>query len=248
MLDEILQIIVFLGPLAMAIGVEVISKEIRQNPFWRIGVVALGVLLSVVSGIEIHRSSVQAEKDKEDLRDKLNGQTETTKAIQATLNIVRLEDASNLAYLRGRLDELKVPTVGNIGQEVARVLGAQNLSNKALAANAIELARQMRTFEMQRKNEEEVLEAKREAGITRWGDYSMQLEQHYNETVSLFRNEYLGKAIYYRDEMQRRLGTPPLTIQEKVRLLAFDGLISGPSPASDAADYLEKLARQLLQK
>jgi len=70
------------------------------------------------------------------------------------------------------------------------------------------------------------------------------LQFHANEDTA-FRNELLGQAVYARDSLLARLGNPVPTAQEHMKMLAFDGILAGPSPISDAADYLEQLARRL---
>ncbi len=145
-----------------------------------------------------------------------------------------------MAYLKGRLDALR-PT-----REVAASISVSRPDHKTLAANAVAFAKQMRDFELQQRAEQEVITDKflKQHAIT-WDQMTTEEIQHSYRRAALFRNNYLGKATYFRDELEKRLNTPPLSAEGRWKLLAFDGALAGPSPISDAADYIEKLARQL---
>jgi hypothetical protein len=79
-----------------------------------------------------------------------------------------------------------------------------------------------------------------------WEQSTLFLTQSHQNEETAFRNQLLGEAIYLRDQLLIRLGTVASSSpQDRIKTLAFDGFLAGPSPISDAADYLEQLARQL---
>jgi len=116
---------------------------------------------------------------------------------------------------------------------------SKRLSDIQLAEAAFSLAPEMRGLENQYKIRFDGLISQK----MEWADQTRALtDLHHQENLE-FRNKYLGKAVYLRDEMERRLYYT--RSQEESQLIAFDGGIAGPTPISDAADYLEKLARRL---
>lgn len=60
-----------------------------------------------------------------------------------------------------------------------------------------------------------------------------------------FCNLYLADAVYYRDEIMRRLKAPKDDAYRNTTR-TFEGQSSGPFPITDAANYLDVLARRLL--
>lgn len=130
------------------------------------------------------------------------------------------------------------------------------ISNAELSRQAIALATEMRDFETESRNRgweiseyerEKVSNAatEREKNIFR-RQFTNNLLRRSNEHQNQFRQRYLGKAVHLRDEMLRRVEHPPNL--DSRRLIAFDGILAGPSPVSDAADYLDQLARNLPDK
>lgn len=126
------------------------------------------------------------------------------------------------------------------------------LSNAELSRQAIALAVEMRDFETEHRNRDwEISEYERDRVRSArekekdlfWRQYANNSIRRSNEHQNRFRQRYLGKAVHLRDEMLRRVQPPPNF--DSHRLIAFDGMLAGPSPVSDAADYLEQLARSL---
>jgi hypothetical protein len=126
------------------------------------------------------------------------------------------------------------------------------MQNRDLRKAAIDHANKMREFEHKYKSDD-ILISMSEMGSVRsankedrdriWNDYTQKLIRRSNDYAFAFRKNFLGEAIWLRDELLKRL--PPQPQQEKHKLIAFDGFLAGPSPVGDAADYLEILARQL---
>jgi hypothetical protein len=71
MVDVILGVAVVLLPTLFAVGIELVSKEIRDNRYWKWGVLAFGVVISALTGTQIYRANK-------------NGAANTQKAIEET--------------------------------------------------------------------------------------------------------------------------------------------------------------------
>jgi hypothetical protein len=65
MVDQILAVAVVLLPTLFAVGIEVISKEIKEHPYWRIGVLSFGVGLSALTWFQMSRATKAANVDRE---------------------------------------------------------------------------------------------------------------------------------------------------------------------------------------
>ena len=66
MVDQILAVSVVLLPTLFAVGIEVVSKEIKEHLNWRIAVLGFGVGLSVLTWFQMSRAANNARKDQED--------------------------------------------------------------------------------------------------------------------------------------------------------------------------------------
>src|SRR5882672_6302133 len=66
MFDQILTVTVVLLPTIFAVVIELVTEDIKKHKFWRIGIVAFGVLISVLTFYQIHRADRVAVKDRED--------------------------------------------------------------------------------------------------------------------------------------------------------------------------------------
>lgn len=65
MLDQVLAAAVVLLPTLFAVGIEVVSKEIKEHPVWRIAVLAFGVGISVLTWFQISRAAAVANRERE---------------------------------------------------------------------------------------------------------------------------------------------------------------------------------------
>ena|ERR1700741_453719 len=52
-------------PTLFAVGIEVVSKKIKEHPYWRFGVLVFGVGLSVLTWFHMSRATRQANSDRE---------------------------------------------------------------------------------------------------------------------------------------------------------------------------------------
>jgi hypothetical protein len=111
----------------------------------------------------------------------------------------------------------------------------------------------MRTFEAGKRTADmrALLERQHSEGQTEeqknaaWRAETNQMMQRSIEAQNEFRSRYMPEASALRDEMSRRLGIfPPYSPDHRTVALDY-GMLAGVSPLSDAADYLEALARRL---
>ncbi len=65
MLDQLLACIVVILPTLFALGIEAVSKEIKEHPYWRIGVIAFGVGLSALTWFQMSQANEAARADRE---------------------------------------------------------------------------------------------------------------------------------------------------------------------------------------
>ncbi|MBZ5528647.1 MAG: hypothetical protein LAN71_12180 [Acidobacteriia bacterium] len=214
--------------------------------------------LFVLLGVGEAMSIIKADSDhKEEIR----GLNRALDGVQATLTATQIQSAADMGFLKGRLASGIGPDIGRLGAEIARENAkmiqqlSKTVSAKELSNSAINLAQKMREFErawrvQERLGEEQLWNAQIAAKTPdekvklRNQQTAFYIQSHANEEAA-FRSQLLGQAIYLRDQLLMRLGNPAITTQNRIKELAFDGMLAGPSPISDAADYLEQLARQL---
>jgi uncharacterized protein YsxB (DUF464 family) len=187
--------------------------------------------------------------------------------VQEQLTSNQLQSAQDMGYLKGRLDAaLDRPTPQLDMQKFASALSASSAlliqaqvkaqSDEELKAQTIQLARDMRALESSYQSRVEsalgfesmppnATAAERNAAFQKGVAAEQQLMQQENLD---FRNKFLARAITLRDELIANLGKTPLPNVPNYKLIAFDGMLAGPSPISDAADYLEMLANKLPER
>jgi len=64
-LDQVLAVAVVLLPTLFAVGIEVVSKEIKQHPYWRVAVLAFGIGLSALTWFQMSRANKIASTDRQ---------------------------------------------------------------------------------------------------------------------------------------------------------------------------------------
>lgn len=247
-------------PLVMAwIGNHLASQvveDIRRRRMYRGAFIVLVVVGIVGSWLVEWRSD----------RDHAKEVTENNQAIshlQSTLTATQVQSATDLGYLKGRLDAaLDRPQLDMSGFAKALAQSTSGLvreqtqiqSDADLKQQAIHLAHDMRVFEVQYKQKEEALfdshtynaEETRQQAILEQQNFTNSLVNLSAQETLEFRNNFLARALTLRDQMITRIGDPSKLPQARLgQLIAFDGMLAGPSPISDAADYLESLAMRL---
>lgn len=223
----------------------------------RVLLASLFVLLGVGEAISIIRAD-------SDHKEEVSGLNKALDRVQATLTATQIQSAADMGFLKGRLASGIGPDIGRLGAEIARENAkmiqqqTKTLSAKELSDSAINLAQKMREFERTWKVQEQLAEEQlwnaqvaaktpeEKVGL-RNQETAFYIQSHANEEAA-FRTQLLGQAIYLRDQLLMRLGNPTIRMEDRGKTLAFDGFLAGPTPISDAADYLEQLARQLSPK
>lgn len=79
----ILNVTVVLLPTLFALVIEVVSKEIKEHPHWRLGVITFGIGLSALTGFQLYRNDRIARNDRESAINETSKRvaTETTKNV-----------------------------------------------------------------------------------------------------------------------------------------------------------------------
>jgi hypothetical protein len=97
------------------------------------------------------------------------------------------------------------------------------------------------------------------SSLSNWEQNQKTLLELTNREQTEFRNTFLHPAEQLRDEIMKRLQRKGIFIQVekqlssssssalKIPLRAFDGILAGPTPIANMADWLETAARKLLQ-
>jgi predicted membrane channel-forming protein YqfA (hemolysin III family) len=133
------------------------------------------------------------------------------------------------------------------------------LTNAQLRERARSLAKSLRAFQdaadhtlSQILLERYTKSAAGEDQTTVWHESVTKQQQFFNDLTSEFAEKYLNEAVTVRNELKIRLGTLPMPSDDVVGrakagvgLPVFDGLLTGPHPASEAAALLEYWASQL---
>jgi hypothetical protein len=65
MFDLLLSWAVVILPTAFALVIEVVSKEMKERPYWRVGVIAFGIGLSSLTWFQMSRATKEANADRE---------------------------------------------------------------------------------------------------------------------------------------------------------------------------------------
>lgn len=214
-------------------------------------------VLYVLLGLWAVREKRMADSEAKGLRAQVG-------SVQAMLQAAQLTNAADMGYLRGRLDALvsKPSDVGQLAGAITKAASeiarreTRRLSDEQLSKSTMDLAKRMRIFESKYRARDyaatdsymqAIQRAKPEERTGIFNQHVAQLTQSSLERDLEFRNTLLGEAVYFRNELQRRLQLTDVPPKDRHRIIAFDGILAGPSPVSDAADYLEQLARQLNQ-
>ena len=131
------------------------------------------------------------------------------------------------------------------------------LSDAKLRETTLEFTPHIRQFEAERRNEEEIvireyLETKQKPPPKYNEDRAftarkLKVQQISDGTRAAWQQRYLKKAVQLRHELERRVGKKRASQlhDERYRLVAFDGEVTGNGPIAAAAGYLESLAHEL---
>jgi hypothetical protein len=251
MLDQILTVLVVILPTLFAVLLEAVSKEIKEHPYWRIGVLTFGIGLSALTWIQISRADRIHDNEQKELEGKL--------------------DQSLLAqqYTKGQLESLSL-TVGQCNQSSPQLAVAIKQMAQANAQNASDLkasnaelckrtytkAEDIRRFQAKYESDRQAVEmqdlAKQRAATTDQASRELLNNMRQRDWMSQqshdleFRSKYMPGAKYLRDLLMSRI--PPKMSETLVNNngqaemnLAFS-TFSGNANEYGIATYLDELA------
>jgi hypothetical protein len=128
-----------------------------------------------------------------------------------------------------------------------------SFSNAQLRDRVLRLTAAMRTFEGGIKAAESPVMNPLPATATEtqrhadWTARTNAMLERSTQAQNEFRVRFLPEALALREEMSKRLGRMPPYPEDRKTVALNYGMLAGVSPISDAADYLEELARQMAQ-
>lgn len=128
MIDTVLAAAVVLLPTLFAVGIEVASKEIKQHPYWRVGVLLFGVGLSGLTWVQMSRATKAAAKDREAaiLETSQRVSTDVSKSVTQA---VTGQYASLISSLNQQIGTLEQKLAAQ-GKDVATIKGSNIVSGK----------------------------------------------------------------------------------------------------------------------
>ena len=142
--DQILSWAVVILPTLFALGIEVVSKEIKEHPYWRAAVLTFGLGLSVLTGLQIHRADKVHGGE-------LDAQKQAVENLKAMIQTNEVRNASDMGYLKAKLEDARMhQSVPFDTKLFARTLiqrvqqGIEVLSDQKLANESILFGKQLR--------------------------------------------------------------------------------------------------------
>ncbi len=257
-----LQVVV--GLLLAGVGIEMANnppqtrqqKWIYRGIFIVLGIFAVGITIG---------QAVKTGRDQQEV--KRLGDSERQVAQQD-----RLDRAKEVGSLQGQLQSMQqvlghvlsnsdpkqtaVMWRGIFSSATLQRPAIERMSSKDLQSRVVSFANQLRTFvadfETKQRNHIDQQMATMRA-IPRedqakqnqvWNEQNQIIANMYGQFSLEFKQNYLGNAITYRDELVRRLGPQPVEAGAMGRPLALDGWIA-PMSVDATATYLDKVARKL---
>lgn len=253
MFDQILEWAVIALPTLFAIILELINENIRNDKRWRWGVLIFGIVISLLTAIQIYRSNASREKAQENLKSELD------------------QSLLNQQYTKGQLDSLSI-MVGRLGQSNANDGLAAALRQMAqataqkvadLKASNADLCKRARTEAQQIRTAQEQFDVSEQARSTKEWERRLQAKteeeknQLYRQEISAqvgsiqaheadFRNKFMPDAKYLHDLLIDRVPPDEATTlrgsNEKADMSLTTSMLFGELTEYAIADYLDALA------
>jgi hypothetical protein len=130
-----------------------------------------------------------------------------------------------------------------------------SLSNNELRKRTAELASRMRVFQQGESDAFNRLFSTQPRDPAKYAEFQNseagkrsveEFAEVNNRYIAAADKQFRSEALALRDEMERRLGRlPPYKIGDMRTIWLNNNVLAGPTPISNAADYLEELARTL---
>jgi hypothetical protein len=209
----------------------------------------VGLLCAVfiAEAINSHRVEVNSNKTNNDLNAQLN-------ALTITLETQKVENAAAMSYLRDQLQQ--VLSRPSEAKELAREIieYSHGLSTEELIKESRKITEQMRIFEHLMMVTEGV-ERQKEMAIWSSANLPGAKQRLHQEMISAstkrheeieqqFKSKFKDQAIYFRDELSRKIKNKKEIKLSEQWHPAFEGIIVG-SGISEIADYLDLLANAI---
>jgi hypothetical protein len=170
--------------------------------------------------------------------------SDSYKADRRDSSIENMESMLNTLVARLPDDSVQIPPA------LANLSELSNLQIKIGVDNLVKKLRAFGTKAKMRQAEQisgrpHFFNKTEEERLAIWNEQNAKYVAISEELASEFNNVYRPEALAYRDDMRRRLGIiDPKTDYRDVAL--EHGMLAGVNPINDAANALEKLARELL--
>lgn len=271
MLDLILDAVVGLSPLAIAAMSVLVGMSLAKSPpdksqkRWRWVIIGLGVVCSGVSLWQQARGWRARSVELKAHSLEVNTQRQAIDQLQAKLDAAEIRHTAEIKYLEGQFSVFSqvgpaVVKLAQMSQEnIREQYGVKGLSDSQLREFASDVVKRMRDLASKHKQIQEQQFTKNIA--LQWQNKGQgkdarkmeqirdkEIQEYVQEDASLeyqFKSTILGDAVYARNELLRRIGRDQPSIYDPTGVPALQGFLAGPDPVGDAANYLERLAKQL---
>jgi len=214
--DSLVVIPTVITLLSVYLGIK-LSKDQPHKVWWGI-IVALGVAYSVYAGVsqEAHKQEIKQQRQAMD-------------AVTRVFPEIR-------SYMRKEY-EVKVQSNNQLRDFTANVVKRmRDLSYKHKQIRDQESAKDWALIRENRNDLQKAAEI--------WNQETEEIVQEHTNLEYEFKTNILGDAIYARDELLSRIANPPQQSAD-LSAAAFRGFLAGADPVGEAANYLERLAKQL---
>jgi hypothetical protein len=126
MFDLLLSWAVVILPTAFALGIEVVSKEIRDRPYWRLGVIAFGIGLSSLTWFQMSRATNAANTDRK------KAIVETSEKVSARVSASVSESVSK--SVTKAVSDQYAGTINTLQLQIGTLQGQVALQGKSVEA------------------------------------------------------------------------------------------------------------------
>ena len=236
------------------------NKTVHIGGFIFLGV--FGCALIVVTGFRTLESQRRAAKDATQLQTKVD---DADSKLQQSLLSQKSIEGQLLAFgiVLGQMRDMGGSgsrELANAVQQLAKANAANaqviDMNNKQLCARAGDVAKRMREIELRyRAQEQAAMDRQRNTIRTltnqddqtkAFSEMTQGMTQFYFQKNQEYTSTVLAEALFVRDELLRRIRTPPPSPQNE-GTTAFTGSLAGPAPLTMGAAYLEELSKTLCQ-
>jgi hypothetical protein len=260
MFYKILAVVSDFIPLAIAVGGIIMSyKQPPEKSHLKTTLILLGVGIVgtlILSWTRIHNETLHTAE--------IQSQQQSIQTLQTKLDEAEIRHIGEIRYLEGEVHVFAefAPAVVKLAEATEltarKTYEAKMLSNKDLYDATQKVVGKLREFGRNRRIQSDRQTNQQMAALqaAKTREESQKIFQE-NMNASMeasfqvdaeFRSTILPDAVYVRNELLRRkIPEPPvgsLHSPHEIEFI-FSGILAGPSPEFDAADYLEQMAKQL---